>query len=67
MRVMDKDENLSAFTGGVTLRDYFATHATEDDIRCALNESPSSVVCTSYMRAAARYYHADKMLLVRAK
>jgi hypothetical protein len=48
---------------GMTLRDYFAAHATEEDIRCSM------VLGESWEdredRAEARYRHADAMLAAR--
>jgi hypothetical protein len=44
---------------GTTLRDWFATHATDEDIK-DIRE------WTSYSRQEARYIHADAMLEARA-
>lgn len=48
---------------GMTMRDFFAAHATEEDIRCSM------VLGESWKdredRAAARYRHADSMLAAR--
>lgn len=51
-----------AYSEGVTLRDYFAVHATDEDIRRYLwvdNER------TDTTHAQARYMHADAMLAAR--
>lgn len=50
-------------TGGMSLRDYFAAKASEDDIRGAMSmgESWQDV----YDRATARFRHADAMLEAR--
>jgi hypothetical protein len=67
--------------GGMTLRDYFAAHATEDDICIAL-DSIEKVVSVSDLgngvkatkrvypdnaRQLARYIHADAMLKARGE
>lgn len=45
---------------GMTLRDYMAVHASEDDIARVLEYNMIT-------RQQARYMHADAMLLERAK
>ena len=47
--------------GGISIRDYMAIHASEEDVQrfMAFDRSIS--------RTAARYSHADLMLLERAK
>lgn len=57
---------------GMTLRDYFAAHASDEDIACAmydLSESGGLNGCTSAFarRIVARYAVADSMLAERAK
>lgn len=57
---------------GLTMRDYFAAHASEDDISCAifdLSASGGLDGCTSGFarRSVARYACADAMLMERAK
>ena len=47
---------------GMTLRDWFATHATEADITAILDPQHWSQNITRY---EARYIHADAMLKVR--
>lgn len=46
---------------GMDLRDYFATHATEQDIAWAQDTLPNS-----WPRPNARYAFADAMLATRA-
>ena len=53
------DENFN----GMTLRDYFAAHATEEDIRALMAYGESWTSAND--RAAARYRHADAMLAAR--
>lgn len=48
---------------GMTLRDYFAAHATEEDIRALMVYGESWTSAND--RAAARYRHADAMLAAR--
>lgn len=48
---------------GMTLRDYFSTHATEEDIRAAMVMGES--FDSAEDRANARYRHADAMLEAR--
>lgn len=55
-------ESLQGFQAGMSLRDYFATHATEDDI---LYYYRLDEVCKT--RQQARYMHADAMLEARKK
>ena len=66
---------------GMTLRDYFATHATEEDICTAMDlvkkvevvrdlGNGHKVIERGYpdnTRQIARYIHADKMLKARTK
>jgi hypothetical protein len=50
---------------GMTLRDYFASHATEEDIKeCIVRGDRYSV---SADRVAARYKYADIMLKERSR
>lgn len=49
--------------GGLSLRDYFAAHATEEDVRALLVYGESWTSAND--RAAARYRHADAMLAAR--
>lgn len=46
--------------GGLSIRDYFAAHASEEDIARVLEYNMIT-------RQQARYMHADDMLLERAK
>jgi hypothetical protein len=46
--------------GGLSIRDYFAAHASEEDIARVLEYNMIT-------RQQARYMHADSMLLERAK
>ena len=46
--------------GGLSIRDYFAAHASEDDIARVLEYNMNT-------RQQARYMHADAMLLERSK
>ena len=61
-RVAGKDSHT-----GLTIRDYFATHASEEDIKGAsyrwLEENRGASVCP---RETARYRHADLMLAARS-
>lgn len=51
---------------GMTLRDYFAAHATDDDVNAAImTYSLGSVFTDSEIRAKARMAHADAMLAAR--
>jgi len=56
--------------GGMTLRDYFAAHATESDISALVFSreleamSPEEYIAA---RCAARYQHADAMLRERER
>lgn len=57
---------------GISIRDYFAAHASDEDIACAmydLSESGGLNGCTSAFarRIVARYAVADSMLAERAK
>lgn len=63
------------FYPGMTLRDYFAVHATEHDVQCALidlgmdpkNYPMFSSQCSGTERnAIARYAFADAMLKARS-
>ena len=45
---------------GISIRDYFATHASEEDIARVLEYNMIT-------RQQARYMHADAMLLERSK
>jgi len=47
---------------GMTLRDWFATHATEQDLQAFRDPRPGGWNPT---RWAARYLHADAMLKAR--
>jgi hypothetical protein len=49
---------------GMTLRDYFAAKASEDDIKDIL-EWKDILECTNCSRQEARYIHADAMLKAR--
>lgn len=53
---------------GMTLRDYFAAHATTDDVAAQINmlrlRYEMGVLPDDYT-AICRYMHADAMLLVR--
>lgn len=63
------------FTGqGMTLRDYFATHASEDDVllqaenlRILMIKTSGLAILPDDWRTSARYMHADEMLAARAK
>jgi hypothetical protein len=48
---------------GMTMRDFFAAHATEEDIRALVAYGESWTSAND--RAAARYRHADAMLAAR--
>lgn len=57
---------------GMTLRDYFAVHASEQDVKCALEDLGHSgglfwAKTGMERNAIARYAHADAMLKVRAR
>jgi len=53
---------------GMALRDWFATHASEEDIRChrnARNDANGFEVDPPATREQARYRYADAMLKAR--
>lgn len=52
----------SHYEAGMTLRDYFAVHASDGDIACQL-----SLVSEPVSSSCARYMHADAMMKERAK
>lgn len=54
-------------SGGMSLRDYFAAHATDGDVHNALvrMNMGSAPSMASLLIAAARYNHADAMLAAR--
>ena len=52
----------SAWGTGMTLRDWFATHATDADIAAIQNPPHGAQNITRY---EARYIHADAMLKAR--
>jgi len=54
--------NPSYSAPGMTLRDWFATHATEQDLQAFRDPRPGGWNPT---RWAARYLHADEMLKAR--
>jgi len=54
--------NPSYSAPGMTLRDWFATHATDADIEAILNPPHGAQNIT---RERARYIHADRMLWAR--
>ena len=76
---VDKEYNLYTIdTSGMALRDYFAAHASEEDIkywqptgqmveRVAVTSSGKVVYqeAGKYTREQARYFHADAMLRTR--
>jgi hypothetical protein len=47
---------------GMSIRDYFAAHATEEDVRAHMYDDRLHQVCS---REAARYRYADAMLKAR--
>lgn len=62
----------SDYIAGMTLRDYFAAHATEEDlreqgevIRNGLIQAAKVAILPDGWRTAARYMHADAMLKAR--
>ena len=52
---------------GMTLRDYFATHASEDDVGYYAQEHMRTTGMKSSTPAIARYLYADAMLKEREK
>jgi len=50
---------------GMTLRDWFATHATDADIEAILNPPFERTTTHILSRYEARYLHADAMLRAR--
>ncbi len=50
---------------GMTLRDWFATHATEVDILAILDPPFESTMTRIITRYEARYIHADAMIKAR--
>lgn len=57
------NQDCAPFQSGMTLRDYFAAKATEEDIKA--NAKFGESWGDSSDRALARYRHADAMLLAR--
>lgn len=56
------------WSNGMTLRDYFATHATEQDISKYAGRAKGDLSIHGVIsRQEARYIHADKMLEARKK
>lgn len=60
------------YTDGMTLRDYFAAHASDDDVRdqaeilrADLLKARGVGILPDNWRTAARYMHADAMLKAR--
>ena len=69
-RVIKRGDGFESIEGedcfvGMTLRDYFAIHANEDDIESAI--VPGEPLDNPEWRAIARYRHADAMLKEREK
>lgn len=58
----------SGHTNGMSLRDYFAIHASDEDARSAalryLSDHSGKELCS---REMARYYYADLMIAEREK
>lgn len=52
---------------GISVADYFAAHATDGDVACALEELGRRNEHRANVRARARYLHADAMLAERAR
>jgi hypothetical protein len=50
---------------GMTLRDWFASHATDADIEAILNPPFERTTTHIISRCEARYIHADAMLKAR--
>jgi hypothetical protein len=50
--------------GGLLIRDYFAAHASEQDIEDLIAEAAGTWPMPT--RQCARYMHADKMIQARA-
>jgi hypothetical protein len=57
--------NPSYSAPGMTLRDWFATHATDADIEAILNPPFERTTTHIISRYEARYIHADAMLRAR--
>ena len=75
---VDEQDGISAFDGGMTLRDYFAAKASEEDIKAHqdggvkeqvvddMNGRKRIVHCNvRYTREQAKYRYADAMLKAR--
>ena len=63
-------KSMQYVTGNLTLRDYFAAHATEADISAFMfSRDMAEMSPEEYMtaRCAARYRHADAMLAERER
>ncbi len=60
-------KNSQTDSRGMNLRDYFAIHATHEDIARYLSDAPLRINTAEEMqtRAAARYAFADAMLVAR--
>lgn len=54
-----------AHTHGMSLRDYFATHATDEDVSMAAQAYMAKFGKEVCSVADARYFHADAMLTAR--
>lgn len=60
--------NTTTFYKGLSLRDYFAIHASDSDIeRILIYEFDHALDTYLVTRQQARYMHADAMLTERAK
>lgn len=68
-RIHDKDDRLVSHVG-MTMRDYFASHATTDDVAAHIKvlrlRCERGILPDDYM-AICRYMHADAMLRARSQ
>ena len=66
------DGTPATLTLGITLRDYFAVHASDEDVKCQIEAIRSAQikaggigVLADGWNVTARYMHADAMLKAR--
>lgn len=52
---------------GASMRDWFAAHASEEDVKQFLHAQDAHGLSYQRSRAEARYMHADAMLALRSK
>lgn len=63
----DGPDGTPGYSGGMTLRDYFAAHATDEDVRwwrIAAGTDTGKIIAPA-TREAAKYAYADAMIRER--